>query len=216
MPISARQITRQPLIVAKQLAKMKASPHFTIIQDDPDSYVKFYILLHPQGGHYANQMHILELNTVYGSGSKYYFPFNPPGIKFLTQIYHTNISTQGSICVDILKEEKKWSPQYTIETVMISIIALLDDPDTSSPNNLTPSKHWTRCLREYKEYISGSKLTGKEQLEARDKIFADYDRYADLYASQKNNMDRWVDRFPSLLDFGKIDLGSSGDSKEDE
>ena len=217
MQVSNRQIKRQPLIVAKQMAKMKPNPHFTIVQDDPDSYEKFYILLHPQGGHYANQKHVLELKTVYGHGTKYYFPFNPPSIRFVTEIYHTNISKKGIICLDILKEVDKWSPQYTIEKVMISIIALLDDPNTSSPYNLEASRHWTRCCRNYKNYISTSNLSGKGQLEAKKKIFADYEKYADIYAAKKNNLSNWVERFPQLLDLGKISLkDSEKDSKEDE
>jgi ubiquitin-protein ligase len=198
--MSTRQISRQPFIVAKQLAKMTESPHFTVVQKSPDSYEVFYILLHPQGGHYANQKHVLEFKTVYGSGSSmYYFPFNPPNVRFLTGLYHTNISTSGSVCLDILKDSKKWSPQYTIETVMISIIALMDDPNTSSPYNLEPSKHWTRCCREYNDYISGKKLSGKEQIEIKKKIFADYDRVSDAYARKNGSPSNWAEYFPSLL-----------------
>ena len=206
MPISARQVSRQPLIVAKQLQKMEASPHFTIVPAAPDTYEVFYILLHPQGGHFANQKHVLELKTIYGSEEKYYFPFNPPNVRFLTQIYHTNISPVGSICLDILKEAKKWSPQYTIETVMISIIALMDDPNTSSPYNMEPSRHWTKCEKDYKLYESEHKgMAGIDLLNAKEKIFADYGRTADNY-STKNNLEQWAKYFPSLLDFEKIEV----------
>jgi ubiquitin-protein ligase len=204
MSISARQVSRQPLIVAKQLQKMDASPHFTIVHESPDNYETFYILLHPQGGHFANQKHVLELKTIYGNGEKYYFPFNPPNVRFLTQIYHTNISSSGSICLDILKEPKKWSPQYTIETVMISIIALMDDPNTSSPYSMEPSKHWTKCHKDYMLYESEHKgMAGIYLISAKEKIFAEYDRTADKYAA-KNNLEQWAEYFPSLLDFGKI------------
>jgi ubiquitin-protein ligase len=206
MPISARQVARQPLIVAKQLQKMESSPHFTIMPSAPDTYDVFYILLHPQGGHFANQKHVLELKTVYGSGDKYYFPFNPPNVRFLTQIYHTNISTSGSICLDILTESKKWSPQYTIETVMISIIALMDDPNTLSPYSMAPSKHWTKCDKYYKCYESEHKgMKGSELIEAKEKIFAEYVKASDKYAT-KNNLGKWAEYFPSILDFGKIEV----------
>lgn len=215
-PISDRQIQRQPLIVAKQLQKMKPNPNFTIAPKHPDAYDVFYILLHPQGGHYKNQKHVLEFKTVYGSGSdKYYFPFQPPNVKFLTAIYHTNISTEGTICLDILKDKAKWSAQYTMETVIISIIALLDDPNTSSPYNTEPSKQWTQCNNAYNQFIGDRKnLNGNQLLAMKEKIFTDYDLAADHYAS-KNNLMTWAQYFPSLLDINQIDLDEKKESDPD-
>jgi len=55
------------------------------------------------------------------------YPMAPPKVRFLTKIYHPNIDKLGRICLDILKD--KWSPALQIRTVLLSIQALLSEPN---------------------------------------------------------------------------------------
>lgn len=59
------------------------------------------------------------------------YPFTAPKVIFITPIYHCNISSTGSICLDILKDS--WSPALTIEKVLLSISSLLAEPNPRDP-----------------------------------------------------------------------------------
>ena len=59
------------------------------------------------------------------------YPFKPPKISFKTPIYHPNINSNGSICLDILKES--WSPALTISRVLLSISSLMTDANPDDP-----------------------------------------------------------------------------------
>lgn len=97
-------------------------------------YIRFWV----NEGAFAGQVHILEVRFTWGTNVVYKYPMKPLIIRFVTPMFHTNISPTGSICLDVLKESH-WSPMYSIGTVYNSIIFLLEVPNHASPFNSTAS-----------------------------------------------------------------------------
>ncbi|KAL1933088.1 hypothetical protein VTP01DRAFT_8766 [Rhizomucor pusillus] len=75
------------------------------------------------------------------------YPFNPPTFRFNREFYHPNVYPDGRLCISILhppgddpvsgeKAEERWNPTQSVESVLISIISLLADPNCSSPANV--------------------------------------------------------------------------------
>ncbi len=61
------------------------------------------------------------------------YPFKVPTFKFLTKIYHPNVSTtNGYVCVGMLQEDQ-WSSSFTIKGCVTTIYTLLVDPEMDNP-----------------------------------------------------------------------------------
>ncbi|CAD5220247.1 unnamed protein product [Bursaphelenchus xylophilus] len=71
------------------------------------------------------------------------YPFSPPVCKFITRIWHPNISSQtGVICLDVLKEN--WAATMTIRTVLLSIQALLTVPEPKDPQDAVVASQYMK------------------------------------------------------------------------
>lgn len=90
------------------------------------------------------------------------YPYKPPSMLYITctshsltrsafrfkrHVMHPNIYTDGRLCISILHPpgddamsgelaSERWSPAQRVESVLISILSLLDDPEFSSPANV--------------------------------------------------------------------------------
>eukprot|EP01134_Creolimax_fragrantissima_P001142 CFRG1142T1 len=101
------------------------------------------------------------------------YPQRPPKLKFVSSIWHPNVHEDGEVCISILHEpgedkwgyekaSERWLPIHTVETIMISVISMLSDPNDESPANIDAAKEWReqpdvfkkkvqRCVRRSQE-----------------------------------------------------------------
>lgn len=93
--------------------------------DEKDQYHWQATIMGPDESPYAGGVFFLNIHFPTD------YPFKPAKINFTTRIYHPNINLNGSICLDILKEQ--WSPALTISKVLLSISSLLTDPNPDDP-----------------------------------------------------------------------------------
>lgn len=56
------------------------------------------------------------------------YPFKSPTVKFITRIYHPNVTDDGALCIGLLKAEA-WKPSTKIDQVLRALIQLLEEPN---------------------------------------------------------------------------------------
>lgn len=93
------------------------------------------------------------------------YPLRPPRMKFVTEIWHPNIEKNGDVCISILHEpgddkwgyekaSERWLPVHTVETILISVISMLADPNDESPANVDAAKEWREAYPDFKRKVA--------------------------------------------------------------
>ena len=81
------------------------------------------------------------------------YPTTPPKITVCeARFFHPNVYTSGEICLDIL--EKRWSPIFTVGTLLTSIQSLLSDPNPDSPANAQAAIYYDKHIYHYNTKVS--------------------------------------------------------------
>eukprot|EP00742_Colponemidia_sp_Colp-10_P000940 GILJ01001019.1.p1 GENE.GILJ01001019.1~~GILJ01001019.1.p1 ORF type:complete len:174 (+),score=17.73 GILJ01001019.1:60-524(+) len=75
------------------------------------------------------------------------YPSKPPKVRFTTEMFHPNVYTDGTLCLDIIQDQ--WSPIYTVSTILTSIQSLLMDPNPASPANPEAAQIYGNDRKEY-------------------------------------------------------------------
>ncbi|XP_036255478.1 ubiquitin-conjugating enzyme E2 R1 isoform X1 [Molothrus ater] len=94
------------------------------------------------------------------------YPYSPPAFRFLTKMWHPNIYETGDVCISILHPpvddpqsgelpSERWNPTQNVRTILLSVISLLNEPNTFSPANVDASvmyRKWKESKGKDREY----------------------------------------------------------------
>ena len=160
--MSGNNNIQSSLLLQKQLSELRKKPvdGFSAGLFNDDNIYKWEVLvIGPpdtlyEGGFFKA---LLEFPNEY--------PQRPPKMKFLSDILHPNIDKEGNVCISILHEpgddrfgyekaEERWLPVHTVETILLSVISMLADPNTDSPANVDAAKLQRENYQEFKRRVA--------------------------------------------------------------
>jgi ubiquitin-conjugating enzyme E2 R len=92
------------------------------------------------------------------------------------RFWHPNVYKDGRVCISILhtpdplnpsEASHCWSPVQRVETILLSVISMLSDPNTSSPANVDASvemrKDPAQYTRKIKSFVEQSKTAATDE-----------------------------------------------------
>ncbi|VVT54533.1 uncharacterized protein SAPINGB_P004123 [Magnusiomyces paraingens] len=158
------------------------------------------------------------------------YPYSPPTFKFIPPIFHPNVYRDGRLCISILHKSgdvtsgepdgETWSPVQTVESVLVSIVSLLSDPNINSPANVDASVAYTKNPEEFKqrvrEEVERSKVNIPKGFVMPSTLKSAYVASKSRHDAQEDVVDDdfWYESEDSQA--GEDDQGSMASEEEDE
>lgn len=153
---------RSRSFIANDLKRIKSSSdgvyEFSVGIINDDIYTWEVIIIGPQDTPYESGIFKAEM----------IFPLNypeaPPTFRFISKMWHPNIDSKGNVCISILHQSgddeygyedlnERWLPVRTPESVIISIISLLNAPNCESPANIEAAQQYRDAIKDYNKTV---------------------------------------------------------------
>ena len=120
------------------------------------------------------------------------YPIKPPVVKFISKMFHPNISEDG----DISFFQFQWAPGYTVSTLLVNIQLMLSAPNTNI--SCSANKLASQLFRENRqEYLKRARKSVEESWYVKNPLLVKLSEAGDL------------DGVKHLLQFG-VDVNSLG------
>ena len=108
-----------------ELKSFEDSDKYTVEYDEANFLEWDIILEGPQDTPYSGGEFKMRFNFPEN------YPFKPFECKFLTRVYHPNVSSNGNVC--LLELKNKWSNATTVMKILQSIESILMNPNPDDP-----------------------------------------------------------------------------------
>ncbi|XP_027196478.2 uncharacterized protein LOC113790968 [Dermatophagoides pteronyssinus] len=149
------------IILNNQLRQLLKKPndHFSVgLVDESNIFLWEIMIVGPRDTLYEGGLFKAQLQFPSN------FPDSPPKMRFLSEMWHPNISKSGDVCISILHnpnlqtfgyEEnlQRWAPVYSVETIVMSVISMLSDPNVESPANVDAAIQMRNHPDEYAKQV---------------------------------------------------------------
>lgn len=108
----------------------KNCPEGITVTSDSDMYNWTCYISGPEGTPYETLTY--EIEVIFRKSH----PFKPPMLRFVTPMFHPNVSPNGSIWISLLHE--RWSPALTMTKLLMILRSILNDPEV---NDIDDEEH---------------------------------------------------------------------------
>ena len=159
------------------------------------------------------------------------YPYEPPSFTFVRPLWHPNVYTDGRLCVSILHQPgedlmsgemagERWSPVQRVESVLISVLSLLDDAECSSPANVDAGVMLRNDPEGYKKRVAEDREKSKQDIPAgfemptHETAFKKEEKVVDMSWSDSEVEDDFED--DSDADEEMFDENEGTDEEDDE
>jgi ubiquitin-conjugating enzyme E2 R len=150
------------------------------------------------------------------------YPYSPPTFKFLRPLFHPNIYPDGRLCISILHQPgedemsgesaaERWNPSQRVESVLISVLSLLDDAEVSSPANVDAGVMLRKEPDAYKQMVKRDLEASKADIPEGYEMPTAQDAFKTV-REPSFNMDDWGDSD----DEGDFDFGNESDFEDED
>ena len=151
------------------------------------------------------------------------YPYSPPDFRFSNPLWHPNIYPDGRICISILHAPgednmsgeapgERWSPAQRVESVLISILSLLDDAEINSPANVDASVMYRDDKAAFRKRVQEDVQRSRKDI-PEGFIMPTHESTKAAAPVITNDDDFWADSDAEVADWD--DMGSDTDDNQD-